>query len=295
MGELEFQRNIERVALVVGILGVMLNLCLAAVTQLRKSGSIDWLLILFISILDLVCSLFLVVRVLFLWFDEASASKALLCGFGSIAVMAAMLVTLFLSAALGLVRYLVIVRGVTVTSISLYPPLLLVSGIVFLLHAVRGMTSDIVTFPSKLYCIVNYFGDDAFSKLFGVVNVTVFGSSMVTIMVCYSIISCDYFSLLNRYGHRGYRLYAPVIGLLVVALMYSAAMLPETSIFLYLLLTEEKRTIEMDVLSILPVSCLPIVNAMYTFLLHDETRYKLISLFTRHRHSDPPNYPNYSR
>lgn len=282
--------ELECLALGIGSTGVVLNLMLLAVTLRRRETDVDWLLILLITALDLLCSLFLVSRVAVQWVDMAWAWNSVFCEYGSILAIACTVLALALTGLLGVVRYIVIVRGVAANTRAVYSLVLLVCAVVSGLYLERGMAESTTQIPSRLYCIPRYWGKDVMSRVFGATNVAVYVGSLVATVVSYCHMGWTYYSALKEYGRQGWALYGPLVGLLLVAAVYVALMTPLLVVSLYLF-EATKRTLLLDALSILPLTCLPIINALYTFALHDETRQLLVATLSC-RPIRPP-YPSH--
>lgn len=282
---------LQTLAFGLGFGGAVLNLLLAIVTAKRKHQDVDWLLILLGALLDLACCLYLGYRVLLLWITRGALAE--ICDFGSAGVAAGMLAGLVLTSTLALVRYLAIVRDVRGRKAVVYPAALGLCGLVFGAYMVHGLTSPSIPIPSKIYCLPRYWGE-GISVLFGFFNVAVYVSSLSLVFFCYSAISLHYYLTLKRHGQRGCQLYTSVIGVFLIVLIYLAATAPQLFVFFYLLGANE-RTLLIDAISIIPMAGLPVANALYTFLLHDETKHMLVALITCRPYSSsyPDVYPSH--
>ncbi|KAJ9070748.1 hypothetical protein DSO57_1004665 [Entomophthora muscae] len=282
--------SIDSVALGIGVLGAVLNLGLGLVTLSRKRGGVDWGLMLAIAALDSLCSLFFGLRVVVKWVDEQSVSNGFWCGVGSLAMAAGLLMALFLASMLSLVRYLVIVRNSEINHGLFYTCVSLVCVFVGGLHIVRGATVDVIVYPSGLLCATQFWGYDFASQFFGISNISIYVLSLLLIVVCYSLLSHRYYSVMRACNYTGCRLYVPVAGLVLVSILYLVAMLPEAIVFFLLHDPLSRRTWVMDAITILPVAAIPTINALHTLALHEDTRKHIINSIRISTETSNPYY-----
>lgn len=258
----------------IGVVAVALNLFLLRILGQEKF-TIDGGLMMLIATSDLALGAFVVFSVSLRHADAARHAGFGMCLASSVVFNAATVVTPVLVAQLSMVRYLAIVRGQHVSR-GYVGVSLLAMGLVWCLFLWRGLTSPLVLLPSGIACTPRYWGRRVADKLFGLPILAIALPSLVATPVCYYRIMAHYWAMLSFDGHgaqlakRQLRRQASYIALFMVA--YAVAFLPKLAHVLLTTAFAYRRTALADGLVMSLLFTITVTNALFTLLLHEDTR-----------------------
>lgn len=263
---MDVQQGFEVLVAVLGAVSVVLNAAVIACTAMRREAGwgIDGVLLVLIGGSDIASSLMMGVF-------QASPRTDLWCFASSVAFCGSTLASLLLTAQLGLVRYLVIVRKWKLASRRWAiggGVLIVVAWHLFTFATLLGQP---LRMASRLYCIPahRHHGSSG-ARVYLDVTLSMFVFSLVLVVGVYGFIGYHYYRRSRNPRH--------MLKLVLIVTCYLVAIVPEFGLMLFNHVTDTHRSPLQDAVVVTLLFSTTLINALFVLIWHHETRQKLTDI-----------------
>ncbi|KAJ9079947.1 hypothetical protein DSO57_1030227 [Entomophthora muscae] len=249
------------------------NVILFLVTLRHPSKNIDIKIIRIISIFDLLCvlSLFLeacVSLVIYAFSIMYEVEKMYILNNSLISMPGAML-GMSLAAILSVVRCMAIVFRVRANNRVVHCFIVALALYIFSLCTVSYLRDDMFYGDKLLLRIVN--PRDRWSW-YTCSDISIFTLSILAIVISYIFIIHHYYSLRHLCELQGIYLEGTIVGIIITVILYTLAILPRLALTFIRQLNPNVKYAYIGANCLLIFYGLPTVNAIFSLLLHEETR-----------------------
>ncbi|KAJ9069680.1 hypothetical protein DSO57_1016154 [Entomophthora muscae] len=287
--------GIDVAILVVGFVAVVLNLLLLRIL-LGERLAVDCGLMAIIGVLDLIVNVFMICSVVVRWSGYFLQESFSLCLASAVTFNSASVLTPMLVAQLSYVRYLAIVRGKVLGKLWIISSLAMVFS-VWGMFIWRGLASELVLLPSGAYCTPLYWGFDITDQTFGITVILLVFPSLLVTPICYYHIMAHYRTTISFDGINGYfahrQLKRHSIHVVLVMVAYGMAFMPELIHVFLTIAFDVPRTAMSDAIVMTLLFSMTITNALFTLLLHEDTRLSFSNILNTSALALKLQYPNH--
>lgn len=258
-----------------------LNGMLLAITARKKRWVIDSTLIAVIACFDMLLCVFMACSVATRLIVGTSmlTVRGSWCIASSIIFCGCTIVTLFFTALLSLVRYLVIVRGHRIRNARWTAASLVLLILLWAMFGISGAYSIRYLLPSGLYCTPQFYSNEPMVKLFGYTIFFLLLFSLVVIPACYVGVTLHYRYILSQCEDVN-PLQPVTARLTLIVVAYLLAILPETLHVALALTHIVQRTGTSDGIVMTLLFSVTLINALFALLMHEETKRDFLDFFS---------------
>lgn len=255
------------------------NVLLLLVTTRHPSREIDIGIIRIIALLDLLCVLSLLQECAIDLFIHVFAINYVPLWWyivsDSLLSMPGALVGVCLAAILAVVRCLAIVFRVRSSKPVVYGLALLLAVYIFALSWASYFT-DAQFYDTKL--LLHRSDAPAPWGWYTCSDVAIFSVSILTIAVSYFLIAHHYYCLRHLCDLQGIYLRGTLVGIVVIVALYAAVVVPRVVLTVVQQLNPDTEYENIGYNCVVIYFALPIINALFSLLLHEETRRQAIAI-----------------
>lgn len=274
---------VDLIYLLLAVLSLALNALMVYITcRRRRSGwAIDIILLLMIGVSDFLAAL--VVVLLQLWKFNTSYRAVYIgsswCHASAVLSQGTLLATICLTALLALVRYLVIVRGNSVSNITWTFVATLILIQCWTVAIANEILSESRLVPSGIFCS----SIDSRSTSLNAAFYLVLLLPLIIIPTCYSLLTHHFRKLVHRsrkaYGNeipRGFRM--RFFGLAAMVVVYIFSLFPEYTLHMLVFMFQMELPHWVTDLGRICTFNLTIYNATFALIYHQDINHELLRL-----------------
>ncbi|KAI9296531.1 hypothetical protein K502DRAFT_340922 [Neoconidiobolus thromboides FSU 785] len=287
-GPLEIYPAVDAIAFIVAILSILSNALLFYITCFRRkfNFAIDSIMVTFIAVFDLIVSVFMFISLIFKWATDNVYTKdqSYWCHMSSILFGSTTFATLTLVALFAVLRYLVIVKGYRIHSMTSVIASIILIGSTWAIFLERSFSSSrLKVNPSGLYCVPQMWGRDWDDRVLAFYLLIITVPSIIMIPLFNSLVAVHYGKIVKEMGRESKipgigKLRSNVIKLFIIVFAYTITTLPEFISVIYVVITDGIRYSLLDGIVITLFFSVTLVNSFFTLFLHDDTKRELYDM-----------------